>query len=69
MRKLTTIDLPHRTLHVVGKLLESAGFTLGTVGGGYGEMEREGSITDEEKRELTVKMAELAFVFVEQDIE
>ncbi len=69
MRKLTTIELPHGSLRVVGPLLQQAGFTLGTVGGGHGQMEREGTLTDDEQRELKTKMGELLFLFEIQEID
>lgn len=68
VRKLTTLDLPHGALKVVGGILQDAGFTLGTVGGGYGEVEREGEISDEEVATLTQKMAAELFEFCIQDL-
>jgi len=68
-RKLTTIDLPHKCLERVGGILEDAGFTLGTVGGGYAEMEREGEITETEKQRLIREMAACVFQFETSDIE
>ena len=68
-RKLTTIDLPHKALEVVGPILVEAGFTLGTVGGGYGQMEREGEISEDEKKILTAAMAEELFVFDSEELE
>ena len=68
-RKLTTIDLPHKTMAVVSDILEGAGFTVGTVGGGYCEVEREGEISDEEAAKLTTKMAAAVFSFEVQDLE
>ena len=67
MKQITTIDLPHNTLKRVGKLLEQKGFVLGTVGGGYGQMELQGTLTDEEKIDLTSKMAAIVFEFEEYD--
>ena len=50
-------------------VLEDAGFTLGSVGSGVGQMERAGQLTEYEKRDLTAKMAEQLFIFAEQDLE
>jgi hypothetical protein len=69
MQKLTTINLPHGTLEHVGELLKLKGFTLGTVGGGYGQMELEGTLTDEERTDLTARMAAIVFEFEEQDLD
>ena len=68
-RHLTTIDLPHATLRVVGAILEVAGFTLGTVGGGWAQMEREGKISNEESTELAKKMGAVVFDFDIQDVD
>lgn len=68
-RKLTTIDLPHGVLQVVGDILQKAGFTLGTVGSGYGMMEREGDISEEEKSKLIKAMSAELFEFDVQDLE
>ena len=67
MKRITTIDLPHKILERVGKLLEQKGFVLGTVGGGYGQMELDGTLTDEERTDLTSKMAAIVFEFEEYD--
>jgi hypothetical protein len=67
-RKLTTIGLPHKVLEIVGPILVEAGFQLGTVGGGYGEMERDGEISEDEKKILTAAMAEELFCFEVQEI-
>ncbi len=67
MGKTTTIELPHGALREVGKILEKAGFKLGTVGGGYGEMEREGEISAEEMASLRLQMAEALFTFYTYD--
>lgn len=67
--KLTTITLSHGALSVVGHVLEEAGFTLGTVGGGEGTMERDGAISDAEAAELSAKMGEALFFFTIEDLE
>ena len=67
-RKLTTIELPHGVLSQVGHILEAAGFKLGTVGSGMGEMERDGEIGNKEAAELSRKMGEVLFGFEVQDI-
>jgi len=67
--KLTTINLPHKTLRLVGEVLEKAGFKLGTVGGGYAQMELVGVLTDEQRRELTAEIAEIAIEFFEEEVE
>ena len=66
---ITTINLPHNTLRLVGELLEQKGFELGTVGGGYAQMELEGTLTNEERTELTAKMAAIVFEFLEEDVD
>lgn len=63
MAKVTTIELSHAALRAVGEILKKAGFKLGTVGGGYGEMEREGEISTEEVTSLRLRMAEVLFTF------
>ena len=60
---LTLIELPHKVLELVGPILQEAGFELGTVGSGWGQMERVGEISEEEKATLTQKMAEELFTF------
>lgn len=67
-RKLTTIDLPHKALEIVGPILVEAGFNLGTTGTGFGEMERDGEISDDEAKILVAAMAEELFDFCVQDI-
>lgn len=68
-RKLTTIDLPHGALRIVGPILDAAGFTLGTTGGGMAEMERDGAISEDEKKTLIAAMAEELFDFDVQTLE
>jgi len=67
--KITEITFPHMTLQKVGPVLQAAGFELGTVGDGCGTMEREGEITDEERQELSARMAKVLFEFEVYDSE
>ena len=68
-RKLTTIDLPHGVMRIVGPILQAAGFCVGTTGGGMCEMERDGEISEDEKRILTAAMSDELFDFEVEDLE
>ena len=61
--KLTTIDLPHACVEVVGGILKEAGFTIGTVGSGMVQLEREGAISGAETNRLVKLMGEAMFEF------
>jgi hypothetical protein len=68
-RQITTINLPHSVLEEVGHILAGAGFTLGTVGGGYGQMELDRAISEEEATDLTEQMGRVLFQFDVEDLD
>lgn len=70
MSYLTSIDLPHAVADEVNDILIGAGFTVGTIGGGYCSFERVGTkITENEMKRLVDEMAGALFQFEYEDLD